>query len=61
MDLDIADKGYVIVGGTAGMGRATAEVLVGEGASVAILGRERVDERRPRDRHLHRRRSVPPG
>lgn len=39
MDLDIADKGYVIVGGTAGMGRATAEVLVGEGASVAILGR----------------------
>jgi NAD(P)-dependent dehydrogenase (short-subunit alcohol dehydrogenase family) len=40
MDLGVADQGFLIVGGTAGMGRAAAEVLAAEGARVAIAGRD---------------------
>jgi len=40
MDLGVAGKGFLIVGGTSGMGLATARVLVGEGASVVLLGRQ---------------------
>ena len=34
------DQGYVIFGGSRGMGRAAAEVLAGEGARVAIIGQD---------------------
>jgi NAD(P)-dependent dehydrogenase (short-subunit alcohol dehydrogenase family) len=40
MDLQMAGKGYVIVGGTAGMGLAAAQVLAREGASVVVVGRD---------------------
>jgi 3-oxoacyl-[acyl-carrier protein] reductase len=40
MDLGVRDRGFLIVGGTAGMGLATATVLAGEGARVAIAGRD---------------------
>lgn len=39
MDLGLKGKGVVVVGGTSGMGFAAAEVLVAEGAKVAIVGR----------------------
>lgn len=34
------DKGYVVVGGTAGMGLAAASALAREGASVVVVGRD---------------------
>jgi 3-oxoacyl-[acyl-carrier protein] reductase len=40
MDLQMTGKGYVVVGGTAGMGLAAAKVLAREGASVVIVGRD---------------------
>ncbi|MEX5633277.1 SDR family NAD(P)-dependent oxidoreductase [Parafrankia sp. FMc2] len=40
MDLGVRDRGFLIVGGTAGMGLATAEVLVADGARVALVGRD---------------------
>ncbi|MEX5712975.1 SDR family oxidoreductase [Parafrankia sp. FMc6] len=40
MDLGIRDRGFLVVGGTAGMGLATAEVLVADGARVALVGRD---------------------
>jgi 3-oxoacyl-[acyl-carrier protein] reductase len=40
VDLEVADRGYLVVGGTAGMGLATAAVLVAEGARVAVAGRD---------------------
>jgi len=39
MDLDLADRVYVITGGARGLGRATADVLVAEGARVVLSGR----------------------
>ncbi|GAB3263281.1 SDR family oxidoreductase [Nocardioides dilutus] len=39
MDLDLKDRVYIVTGGTRGLGRATAEVLVGEGARVVVSGR----------------------
>jgi 3-oxoacyl-[acyl-carrier protein] reductase len=46
MDLGLRDRVFVITGGTRGLGFATAEVLVGEGARVVISGRdaERADQ-----------------
>lgn len=41
MDLGVRDRGYLIFGGTAGIGRAAAEVLAADGARVAIVGRRR--------------------
>ncbi|WP_076834002.1 SDR family oxidoreductase [Frankia sp. CcI49] len=41
MDLGVRDRAYVVVGGTAGMGLATAQLLVAEGARVAVVGRSR--------------------
>jgi 3-oxoacyl-[acyl-carrier protein] reductase len=39
MDLGLADRVYVVTGGARGLGRATAEVLVAEGARVVLSGR----------------------
>lgn len=40
MDLGLAGRVYVVTGGTRGLGRATAEVLVADGAKVVISGRD---------------------
>jgi NAD(P)-dependent dehydrogenase (short-subunit alcohol dehydrogenase family) len=40
MELDVADKIFLITGGSSGLGRATAERLVHEGACVALLARD---------------------
>ncbi len=39
MDLGLADHTYIVTGGTRGLGRATAEVLVAEGAHVVVSSR----------------------
>lgn len=41
MDLGLAGRVYVVTGGSGGLGRATAEALVGEGASVVVSGRHK--------------------
>jgi 3-oxoacyl-[acyl-carrier protein] reductase len=45
MDLDLRDRVYIVTGGTRGLGRATAEALVADGARVVVSGRsqENVD------------------
>lgn len=40
MDLELAGKAFVITGGTDGLGLALGERLVGEGAQVAVCGRD---------------------
>ncbi len=52
MDLGVRDRGYLIVGGTAGMGPAAAKVLAREGARVAVVGRHLIGPTRqwPRSR-----------
>jgi 3-oxoacyl-[acyl-carrier protein] reductase len=40
MDLGLRDRSFVVGGGARGLGRATASVLVEEGASVVLLGRD---------------------
>jgi 3-oxoacyl-[acyl-carrier protein] reductase len=46
MDLGLHDRVFLVTGGTSGLGLATAEVLVAEGARVVVSGRnrERVEE-----------------
>lgn len=39
MDLGLADRTYVVTGGTRGLGRACAEALVAEGARVVVSSR----------------------
>lgn len=39
MDLGLADRVYIVTGGAGGLGRATAGVLVAEGARVLLSGR----------------------
>lgn len=39
MDLGLQDRVYIVSGGSRGLGRATAEALVGEGAKVVVSGR----------------------
>jgi 3-oxoacyl-[acyl-carrier protein] reductase len=39
MDLGVRGRGYLIFGGTAGIGRAAAEALAADGARVALVGR----------------------
>jgi len=41
MDLGVRDQGYLVFGGTAGIGRAAAQVLAADGARVAVAGRDR--------------------
>ncbi len=43
MDLGLADATVVVAGGTAGMGRATADCFAADGARVAVLARTRRD------------------
>ena len=40
MDLQLAGKTALITGGSKGIGRATAEVLAGEGVNVILVARE---------------------
>ena len=46
MDLGLTDRVYVVTGGARGLGRATLDVLVAEGARVVVSGRsqESLDE-----------------
>jgi 3-oxoacyl-[acyl-carrier protein] reductase len=46
MDLELDGKVFVITGATRGLGRATAELMVAEGARVVVTGRDqaRLDE-----------------
>lgn len=46
MDLGLTERVYIVTGGAGGLGRATAEVLVAEGARVVLSGRhkESLDE-----------------
>jgi 3-oxoacyl-[acyl-carrier protein] reductase len=39
MDLGLADHAYIVTGGSRGLGRATADVLVAEGARVIVSSR----------------------
>jgi 3-oxoacyl-[acyl-carrier protein] reductase len=39
MDLQLKDRVYIVTGGARGLGRATAEVLVADGARVVVSGR----------------------
>ena len=39
MDLQLKDRVYIVTGGARGLGRATADVLVADGAKVVISGR----------------------
>jgi 3-oxoacyl-[acyl-carrier protein] reductase len=39
MDLELTDRVFIVTGGARGLGRATAECLVAEGARVVISGR----------------------
>lgn len=50
MDLGLAERAYVVTGGTRGLGLATARVLVGEGARVVITGRDQAGAASAADR-----------
>jgi 3-oxoacyl-[acyl-carrier protein] reductase len=41
MDLGLSGRVYIVTGGSAGLGRATAEALVADGAKVVLTGRHR--------------------
>lgn len=40
MELDLSDRVYIVSGGSRGLGFATAQVLVSEGARVVLIGRQ---------------------
>ena len=39
MDLQLTDRVYIVTGGARGLGRASADVLVAEGARLVLSGR----------------------
>ena len=39
MDLGLKDRVYIVTGGARGLGRATVDLLVAEGARVVLSGR----------------------
>ena len=39
MDLGLTDRVFIVTGGARGLGKATAQVLVDEGACVVVSGR----------------------
>ena len=41
MDLGLKDRVFIVTGGARGLGRATADCLVAEGARVVLSGRPR--------------------
>ena len=41
MDLGLKDRVYIVTGGARGLGRATVDLLVAEGARVVLSGRNR--------------------
>ena len=49
MDLELTDRVFIVTGGARGLGRATADCLVAEGARVVLSGRddETLAPRRP--------------
>ena len=49
MDLGVRDQGYLVVGGTAGMGFQAARSLAADGARVAVCGRNEDRARRAAD------------
>jgi 3-oxoacyl-[acyl-carrier protein] reductase len=49
MDLGVRDQGYLVVGGTAGMGFQAARSLAADGARVAVCGRNEERARRAAD------------
>jgi 3-oxoacyl-[acyl-carrier protein] reductase len=49
MDLRVADRSFLIVGGTAGMGFEAARALAADGARVAIVGRDEARAHRAAD------------
>ncbi len=49
MDLELADKAFIITGGTDGLGLALAQRLVAEGGHVAVCGRDEVRLARAQD------------
>ena len=65
MDLQLKDRVYIVTGGARGLGRATADVLVADGAKVVISGRnaeslaEAVGRARRRGRHRRGRQRRP--
>ncbi len=51
MDLALNGRVYVVTGGSKGLGRATADALVAEGARVVVSGRSEEHLRAVRDEH----------
>jgi 3-oxoacyl-[acyl-carrier protein] reductase len=47
MNLDLEYKGFLVGGGSSGLGRAVAEQLVAEGARVRLVARDQERLERP--------------
>lgn len=56
MDLGLKDKLVLVTGSGSGIGKATAQVYLQEGARVIVhdLGKHRLERRGPPDRRRHR-------
>ena len=56
MDLGVADRNYVVLGGTRGIGLAAARALASRRRAVAVVGRDADKAEQARTHPLHRRR-----